>query len=118
MPNPVPPADQPLPQTYERRAYVRYSRTLDTFWQCLGLAPAELTSGQVFDLSATGVGLLLEQEFRIGITLVIRLPTSTRGWSSHLVRVKNCQKMEDGRYQVGCAFVKPLSATQLQGHLD
>ena len=48
---------------------------------------------------------------------MLRLPTSTQGWNTHLVRVKHCARLDDGRYQIGCAFVKPLSLGQLQALL-
>ena len=30
---------------------------------------------------------------------------------------EHCTRLDDGRYQVGCAFVKPLSTGQLQSLL-
>jgi hypothetical protein len=110
------PAD--LPQAFERRAYVRYRRALDTLWQILGRSPSDLTSCRVFDLSATGVGLVLDRAFALETTLVLRIPTATMGWMSHLVRVKRCVEIAADKYEVGCAFVRPLSAAQLQAHLS
>jgi hypothetical protein len=83
----------------------------------LGVAREDVTSGQVFDLSATGVGIIAEQPFPANRVLVLRLPTTTQGWSSHLVRIKHCAAVGDGVYQVGCAFIKPLSVSQLQSLL-
>jgi hypothetical protein len=114
--SPPAPAED-LPQTFERRAFIRYSRRLDMLWQLLGAEGPDLTSGQVFDLSVTGVGLVVDRPFPLGKVLVLRLPTSTQGWASHLVRVKRCVAVEGGRFQVGCAFVKPLSVIQLGAHL-
>jgi hypothetical protein len=105
------------PQTFERRAFIRYPCRFEMLWQLLGMVPQDLISAQVFDLSTTGVGLVLDQAIPSGKTLIIRLPTSTMGWNSHLVRIKHCTPMDDGRFQVGCSFVKPLSAAQLQAHL-
>ena len=106
-----------LPQTFERRAFVRYRRRLETLWAYLGVGTPDLTSGEVFDLSSTGVGLVLDRAFPAGTTLVLRLPTKTLGWSSHLVRVRRCDEVTPGLFQVGCAFVRPLSAGQLQSLL-
>jgi len=105
------------PQTFERRAFVRYPRRLESFWQLLGVRSPDLATAEVFDLSMTGVGLTVEQEFATNAILVLRLPTSTQGWNTHLVRVKHCKRLDDGRYQVGCAFVKPLSVSQFQALL-
>lgn len=103
-----------LPQTFERRAFIRYPRRLETLWTLLGLKKEDLASGHVFDLSAVGVGLVLDCDFPIGTTLVLRLQTATLGWNSQLVRVQRCTEVTPGLFQVGCAFVKPLSAAMLQ----
>src|SRR4051812_5336797 len=107
-----------VPQTFERRAFVRYPRRLESFWQLLGVRSADLASADVFDLSMTGLGLNVEQEFVANAILVLRLPTSTQGWNTHLVRVKHCTRLDDGRFQIGCAFVKPLSVAQFQALLN
>jgi hypothetical protein len=118
-PSPDKPAHSPnLPQTFERRAFVRYSHRFSILWQLLGMAAKDLTSARVFDLSTTGVGLILDREFPVGKVLILRLPSSTRGWNSHLVRVKYCRLQADGQFQIGCSFTKPLSAVQLESHLQ
>ena len=106
-----------LPQTFERRAFVRYRRPLDSLLGLLGLSPRARVEGQVFDLSSTGVGLLLDRDYPVEAALVLRLQTATQGWCTHLVRVKRCTEVAPGHYQVGCSFVRPLSVAQLQAHL-
>ena len=106
-----------LPQTFERRAFIRYARRFDMLWQLLGVAPRDLTSAQIFDLSSTGVGMIVDHEVPADVALVIRIRTATQGWNSHLVRIRHSQRLDDGRFQIGCAFVKPLSAAQLQALL-
>ena len=113
-----PALDSDLPQTFERRAFVRYARRLDALWLYLGVSSRELTSAQLTDLSITGVGLMVDHKFPVHTSLAIRLPTITQGWSTHLVRVKRCVEAGVGQYEIGCTFVKPLSATQLQGFLQ
>src|SRR5262245_41001464 len=103
------PLPQPTeaPQALDRRAFVRHRRRLEMFWQLIGVASApDLTSAVVFDLSLTGVSILVDREFAAGTVLFLRLPSATMGWNSHLVRVMHCRQREDGRYQVGCGFVK------------
>jgi hypothetical protein len=111
------PSDE-LPQTFERRAFVRYPRRLEMLWQFLGVSVPDLARADVFDLSVTGIGLVIDREFADNAILLLRLPSSTQGWNSHLVRVKHCQRQDDGRFQVGCAFVKPLKADQLRALLS
>lgn len=107
-----------LPQTLERRAFVRYPRRLDALWQFLGLSIQELTSGHVADISINGVRLLLDRSFSCNTTLMLRLPTITQGWSTHLVRVKRSVESGNGQFEIGCTFVRPLSAKQLQAFLQ
>ena len=117
--NPLRPVlDSDLPQTYERRAFVRYARRLDARWLFLGVASRDLTSAKLVDLSVTGVGLIVDRAFPVHTSLAIRLPTITQGWSTHLVRVKRCVEVRAGQYEIGCTFVKTLSAMQLQGFLQ
>ncbi len=116
-PDPAGDSNPNPPGAGERRAFLRYPRRLEMLWQLLGLAPRDLTRAVVFDLSASGVGLVIDRSLPAEALLVLRLPTSTAGWSSHLVRVKRCQEQADGTFRVGCAFVKPLSARQMQGLL-
>jgi hypothetical protein len=110
-----PPAEQVAPPAAspERRAWARYRRRLDMLWQFLGLPADKALPASVLDLSATGVGLLFDHEMAVGALLVVRLPTATEGWASHLVRVKNCRPAEGGQFHVGCAFPKPLRPEQL-----
>ncbi len=97
----------------ERRAWARHRRRLDMLWQLLGLPADEALPATVFDLSASGVGLLFDHEMAVGALLLVRLPTATQGWASHLARVKNCRPAEGGKFHVGCAFPKPLRPEQL-----
>ena len=106
-----------LPQTRERRAFIRYARRFEMLWLFLGLSPGDQAQAAVRDVSATGVGLMSETALPIDALLVLRLPTLTLGWSSHLVRVKRCIPHGEAAFQVGCGFVKPLTAHQLQGLL-
>jgi hypothetical protein len=110
------PVDPPAtePQTFERRAFVRYPRRLESFWQLLGVRSRDQAAADVHDLSMTGLALTVEHEFAADAILVLRLPTATLGWNTHLVRVKHCQRLDDSRFQIGCAFVKPLSVGQFQ----
>jgi hypothetical protein len=113
----MPPTEPDQQELHERRAYLRYPRRLETFWTYLGLGATDLAGGEVKDLSNTGVGLVLDQPFAPETALLLRLPTASQGWSSHLVRVKRCAEERPGRFHVGCAFIKPLSDAELQSLL-
>src|SRR4051812_45572779 len=106
------PSNEEADQHDERRAYVRHRRRLDIVWQMLGLSTRDTVSGRVIDVSQSGLGLTVDQPFAEESVLMVRLPTKTRGWSSHLVRVRHCRPNGPGSYKLGCVFVKPLSEEQ------
>jgi hypothetical protein len=119
LPSTDTPADGvPLRDPSERRAFVRHDCRFGILWQFLGLAPKEMPAAQIFDLSANGLGLVLHQAFPVGKSLLLRLPTATLGWKSYLVRVQNCRPERDGTFRIGCVFIKPLSAGDLEAHLQ
>ncbi len=101
----------------DRRAYIRYPHRLDILWQFLGLSPQDMISGQIVDVSLAGVAILTDRVFTPGTTLMVRLRLPTQGWISHLVRVKHSKPAENGQFQTGCSFVKPLRPDQLNSIL-
>jgi hypothetical protein len=100
----------------ERRAYIRYPRRLEVLWQLLGLA-RDLTTARVFDLSAAGIGMVSDRYFPPETLLLVRLPTPTRGWASHLVRVKHSRALGANEFQSGCAFVRTLTDEEMKALL-
>jgi hypothetical protein len=113
---PDPPAEIEfiVPRPGERRATVRHLRRFEMLWQVLGRPGRDLAQAEVFDVSATGVGLRCDKALPVEALLMLRLPAATTGWSSHLVRVKRCTQEPDGRFQVGCHFARPLTERQLE----
>jgi hypothetical protein len=117
-PQPAPDGANPRPpRGAERRAYVRYPRRLDMLWQFLGIPQKELTSARVQDLSVSGVALVFDCAFEPDTVLLIRLPTATLGWNTHLVRIKHIKEVVPGQFLAGCAFIKPLTGAQLEALL-
>src|SRR5262249_9150799 len=102
------------PQTFERRGFVRYPRRLEKLWGGLGLRARDLASAALGVFSLSRLGLLTAPAFAISTTLVIRLPPTSVGWSTHLNRVKRCVEVGPSSFQVGCTFVKPLSLAQMK----
>jgi len=101
----------------DRRAWVRYPRRLEMFWQFFGIDQEDLWSATVQDVSASGVGMSVSRDFPPGTLLTIRLPTTAHGWCSCLVRVKRCHATGPDTFQAGCAFVRPLTDAELRSLL-
>ncbi len=113
-PAPTPTRTPKVPQTAERRAWVRYPpRRLQMLWHLFGMKPAEPRPAKIQDLSMQGVGLIVDRSFAQGSVLVIRFPGTSLETRSVLVRVKHLQPLGDGTFLAGCTFVVPLSEAQL-----
>jgi PilZ domain len=102
------------PPTTERRVFIRYPRHLETLWQTLGLPGRDMMTATVFDIGVSGIGLHSNQALPVDKTVIVRLHSSTHGWSSHLVRIKYSREIQPGQFQVGCVFVRPLTSEQLR----
>jgi hypothetical protein len=106
------------PTGAERRLATRHPRTFEILWQNVGHITSERTTGTVEDISQTGVALRVDRPFPLKEILVLRLPTATQGWGTHLVRIMYCQQISEAEYKLGCQFHKPLSEEQLEQHLE
>src|SRR5262245_12759294 len=114
---PVPALPEPADGD-ERRVWVRYPRRLHLLWQRPGETGREMLPARVYDLSRRGVGMIFDREFPAGTVLLVRLPTSTLGWTSHVVRVRHVEAHAPGEFRVGCSFAKPLPAAVLRALLQ
>ena len=102
-------------QSAERRAWVRYPRRLTTMWQLFGARQEETWNGSVFDVSQTGLGLVINRSFPASTVLSVRLQTGGRKPSrTLLVRVRHCSPRENGEWLVGCTFVVKLKDADLK----
>ncbi len=71
--------------------------------------------GQIRDLSAGGMGLVLCRRFERGAVLVAELPGADGGGpDSLLARVVHVTAFSGGRWLLGCAFCSRLSEDRLQ----
>jgi hypothetical protein len=107
----------PLPQSAERRAWIRYRRRLNVLWQILGVGRTEVWPARIQDISATGIGLIANRSFRRGTVLSIRVPRGVKEPHSYLARVKHITPLQGDEVQVGCTFVVPLSDEELRSIL-
>jgi hypothetical protein len=97
---------------FERRVAERHDCRLDATTQPLEAQDALAWGATVRDVSRTGVGLAVCFPFRAGSYLAIDLNGHT-----HLTRVAQVRDRDDGTWQIGCEFVKPLSDAQLEALL-
>ena len=71
-------------------------------------------SAKILDISAGGVGLLMERRFELGCYLSVTLPTREEmGSRKFTMRIRKCEEEADGKWRVGCAFAHPLHDDEL-----
>jgi hypothetical protein len=110
---PDPRPGHPSP-TEDRRAAVRYPCNLEPTWRVLGGLSGECRLGSVHNLSATGVGLVLQSRVKPGTVLLLKFQHSDQRLSRPLpVRVMHATALPDGGWLTGCAFVRRLSNEEL-----
>ncbi|HZT81992.1 MAG TPA: PilZ domain-containing protein [Gemmataceae bacterium] len=99
----------------ERRATVRYET--DLLGACRPLTarldkPAEAT---VRDLSAGGIGLLATRRFEPAALVAVEVfPHGDASPALLVARVVHATPWDDGRWLLGCQFVRPLGDDELR----
>lgn len=112
-----PPSPDPS-RPVERRAWVRYPCAGDTSCLPIVAAPDSQWPGQVVDLSAGGVGVLLPRRFETGTVLSIEVQEKEGEGTRHLIgRVVRVTRGPDNRWLLGCTFVRPLTEDDVQALL-
>ena len=104
-------------QGQERRAAVRFSCRRDT--ACHPVPEGEqLCTARVVDISATGIGLLIDRPIEPETILAIDLQIDDLTLSyTLLVEVRHSRAHKDGDYLVGCVFGRELSEYELKALL-
>lgn len=103
----------------ERRAAVRHLCNLDTLYQ-RGGGRLDLVwwIGLIRNLSAHGVGLLLDRRFEPGTLLTVALHSDSEKYSRTLEAcVVHVTRQVEGSWLIGCAFAGQLSEAELQAIL-
>jgi hypothetical protein len=69
----------------------------------------------VKDVSAKGVGLVLDRPLKLGAVVVIQLQSASLRLSRPMpVRVLHARQQEDGRWLHGCVFLRQLREEDLE----
>ena len=106
------------PYPVEQRGCGRHRSRLRASYRLLAAGKHSWTA-KVRDLCASGLALVLDHRFEIGLVLVIEFETAVPGLPAVLLaRVTHTTLERDDRWVVGCEFAKRLSDAQLQALLD
>lgn len=112
MPNPVPSPDEAGP---ERRASVRQRFDWDVACELTSYGLSERWSARVRDISADGLGLVLDRPFESGTVLEVELASRDGSLAYTVVaRVSHSKPLGDGEWLAGCSFVGRVSDEELR----
>jgi len=107
-------ADDKPSRTPERRAAVRFATTLEASCQPTGRVKERSWSGEIYDISSTGVCLLLRRRFEPGTILTAELQGKQDCLTkTMLVRVLRVREESRRRWSIGCSFDRQLSDVEL-----
>jgi len=102
----------------ERRVGIRHPCRLESWCQPLGLGSEPAWEGQVCDISAGGLRLVLGRRFECGAVLQVKLLQKDDAAPAGLVaRVVRIQPQGSSRWALGCQLIPPLDAEELQAML-
>ncbi len=102
-------------QRAERRIWVRYPCDLEVACKPVGDANDVGWWATVRDLSAGGIGFVLDRHFPAGEALFVDLPNPLRGKLETVpARVAHSTQLPDGQWLTGCEFVTPLTRAEVR----
>lgn len=111
------PIDCPMPtwNAQDRRRAPRYPSSAEILYYPATSPRTEARSARVYDLSDSGIGLLLPHAIERGVLLFIELPATESSPSSVVcARVAHSSPQEDGEFLVGCSLQNELTPEVLQ----
>jgi hypothetical protein len=99
---------------FERRSERRIR--LGTIYSCRLVAPPDLRcrAALVYDVSPTGIALVLPDPLPVGAILVVRPGGLTRPDEVVGMRVRHIREMSDGRWLIGCSHAQEISPGELR----
>lgn len=110
------PGSSPTSKDSERRVRVRSPLILEILCK-----PGEAQSGEswglagVSDMSATGIGLILEVRMEPGTMVTIEVPGAEPGQPAMIpARVTNVTPLDNNQWRHGCVFVHKLNEDELK----
>lgn len=100
---------------HERRAAVRQRFDWDVACELTSYGVGERWAAQVRDISAEGLGLVLDRAFDAGTVLEVELASRDGSLAYTVVaRVSHSRPLADGQWLAGCSFVGKVSDDELR----
>ncbi len=101
--------------TEERRAFPRYPVDWEVVCKALAGGRGDSWKARLRDVSAGGIGVVLERRFERGTTLTVQLQNgSAEAPRTLLARVMHATRLPEGEWLLGLSLLRQLSEEQLQ----
>jgi hypothetical protein len=114
----VPPTSPPAPQGPERRKHVRYTPNPATSIYLTLADQEKLFPERLADVSAGGLGLVLDRKLEAGTVATVDLYNVTREFPLQIqLRIAYAHEQPDGTVVHGCAFQRDLQSVEVWGLL-
>jgi hypothetical protein len=111
-------AEQPTTPPAERRSAPRRQPTLGTVCHLTSTSGDEIGLGLVWNISASGVSMLLPHRLQPGTTVGAELETAGAGYALPLtLRIAHVAQLRTGDYFVGGQFLRPLAPEEMRPFL-
>jgi PilZ domain len=102
------------PTARERRAWVRYPSAQDGACYTPASEWGHFWKASIRDISRGGIGLVLDEPFSVDTVVAVELKSECGEAVRVLTaRVRHITAAEDGRWMVGCEFLRPLDDDNL-----
>jgi PilZ domain len=102
----------PFFRELERRDDERQTCSLEATSHSLEAGETLSWGATINDISTGGVGITLCFPFRPGTYLAVDLPTRAGKFKTLMTRVLHVHDEVDGRWRLGCGFLKPLTQSE------
>lgn len=110
----VQPVRNPFFHDLDRRAEKRHICTLEATSHAIEPGQTLSWGAVVNDLSPGGLSVTLCFPFRPGTFLAVDLQSDAGMARTLMVRVQHVHDQVDGRWRLGCEFIKPLSESDME----
>jgi len=109
----APTTDCPPPTFADRRRAARRP-VQDTVGRLCDIGDQELASGLVWDLSTTGISMLLNARVEPGTLARVELTRAGGAALGRVLRVVRLSRLGTGEYALGARFIRPLDAAEMR----
>jgi serine/threonine protein kinase len=109
---------EPVPPAQNRRTHVRFPVGLPTTLNVLTSANRIRVQAYIMDVSAGGMSLRSPERLEPNTLLHVHVPSEYTGIpATYLVCTRWMKKLDDPAWQLGCSFLQPLEAEDLDRFL-